>query len=113
MTMQTAGTAIEIDLTLQKEDSTPQDVSTATLTWRLTRAYSVPSVLAKDNDATGGVSFDSDGIDGLVVVSLVPDDTLDLQGTYYHEIKAHWSDSQEKTWQLGTIFFSESAVAAD
>lgn len=112
--MQIAGTANEINLTLQKEDSTPQDLSaTIKLTWRLARAYSVPGVLAKDNDTVGGVAFVNDGTDGLVTVSLVPDDTLDLQGTYYHEIKASWSDTQEKTWQLGTILFTESAVGAD
>ena len=108
-----AGTNIQIDLVLQKETGAAQDLTGATLTWRLSRAYSVPGVLGKDNDLLTGVSLKTDGTDGLVKVQLDPDDSLDLQGTYYHEIKADWGAGQEKTWQLDSLFFAESAVKAD
>ena len=113
MANQIAGTNIQIDLALQKETGAAQDLTGATLTWRLTRSYSVPGVLAKDNDLLTGVSLETDGTDGLVKVQIDPDDSLDLQGTYFHEIKADWGAGQEKTWQLDEVFFAESAVGAD
>lgn len=111
---QVAGTNIQIDLTLQKETGAAQDLTGATLTWRLSRSYSVPGVLVKDSAGIGGVAFVTPpGADGLATVSLDPDDTLDLQGDYYHSVKADWGTNQEKTWQLGLVSFSESVVGAD
>ena len=107
-----AGTNIQIDLILQKETGAAQDLTGATMTWRLSRSYSVPGVLMKNT--TDGVDMVTPpGADGLVTVSLDPDDTLDLQGTYYQSIKADWGNNQEKTWQLDSVFFSESIVGAD
>jgi hypothetical protein len=108
MANQIAGTNISIDLTLQTSAGAAQDLDGATLTWRLTRAYSVPGVLDITPTPTN-----PPGSDGLVTVNLDATESLDLQGTYYHEIKADFGANQEKTWQLGIIEFSESSVAAD
>lgn len=108
MANQIAGTKVVLNLTLQDALAAAQDLTGATLTWRLTRNYSVPSVLNKT-----GVITNPPGTDGLAAVTLDPADTLDLQGTYYHEIKAAYSGTNEKTWRLGTLIFNESSVGAD
>ena len=115
MANQIAGTNIQIDLTLQDDAGDPQDfTSVNTLTWRLTRAYSVPGVIVRDDDTITGVSFvNPPGSDGLVTVVMNATLTEDLQGDYVHEIKADYGSNQEKTWQLGPIVFSESSVGAD
>jgi hypothetical protein len=117
MANQIAGTQVELNLTLQDALAAAEDLSSATkLTWRLTRAYSVPGVAVKDDDTVGGVAFTNppgDGTTGLVTVTLSPTDTEDLQGTYYHEVKGDWGAGNEKTWRLGTIVFDESSVGAD
>ncbi len=114
MANQISGTQIQIDLTLQDSAGDPKDLTGATLYWRLTRHYSVPGVLVKDSDTVGGVSIlNPPGTDGLVTVVLDVDDSLDLQGTYYHEIKADYGSDVERTWQLGTLVFNESSVGAD
>ena len=114
MANQIAGTQVQIDLTLQTEAGAAKDLTGATLYWRLTRHYSVPGVLAKDSDLVGGASITNPtGTDGLATVVLEISDTLDLQGTYYHEIKADYGSGVEHTWQLDTIDFSESSVGAD
>jgi len=113
MANQIAGTNIEIDLTLQTEAAAAQDLTGATLTWRLARAYSVPSILNRDSGGNGVTFVNPPGVDGLVTVALTPVESLDLQGTYYHEIKADYGGGNEKTWQLGTLVFVESSVGAD
>ena len=105
---QVAGTKVLINLTLQDEALAAQDLAGATLTWRLTRDYAVPGVLNAIP-----VLDTPPGTDGLATVTLTPADTLDLQGTYYHEVKADYGSDNEKTWQLGTIIFNESSVGAD
>lgn len=107
--MNVAGTAVRIDLTLQDDAGDPQNLTGATMTWRLTRAYSVPHVVNKTSSS--GITVDDAG-NGSCYVDLDAPDTLDLQGTYYHEIKADYGSGNEKTWQLGTISFQESSVAS-
>ena len=115
MANQIAGSQVIIELTLQDSAGNAQDLTGVTkLTWRLSRAYSVPGVLVKDNDTVGGVAIDNPpGVDGLVTVTLTADDTVDLQGDYVQEIKADYGSGQERTWQLGAVTFNESAVGSD
>lgn len=110
MANQIAGTQVDVDLTLQKADLTAKDLTAATLTWRLTRDYAVPGVLKK---TTADDITITNASGGLATVALAVADTLDLQGTYYHEVKADYGSGVEVTWQLGTIVFSESSVAGD
>ena len=113
MANQIAGTPIEINMTLQNDAGQPQDLTNATMYWRLTRAYSVPGVLVKDSDQVGGAVIDNDPTTGLVEVTIDVADSLDLQGTYYHEIKADYGSDIARTWKLGTIEFDESSVGGD
>lgn len=113
MAIQVAGTNIQIDLTLQDDAGDPQDLEGATLFWRLTRAYSVPGVLDKDTTGVTVAVVSAPGTDGLAVVNINAIASQDLQGTYYHEIKADYGSDQEKTWQLDTITFNESSVGGD
>jgi hypothetical protein len=101
-----AGTANRIYLTLLEDDeTTPQDLTGASLRWRLGRSYSVGHVLEKTNPA--GVVV-TDAAAGQAYVDLDATDTVDLQGSYYHEIKADYGSGNEKNWQLGTITVTES-----
>jgi len=102
---QIAGTSIQIDLTLQDDEGAPQNLSGATMTWHLTRAYSVPGVLA----VTAPELVVDDAANGSCLVNLDAADTLDLQGTYYHWISADYGADSEKKWHLGTITFSENS----
>ena len=102
--MNIAGTAITVYLTLQDDLEAAQDLTSATMSWRLSRSYSVPAVLIKpDSDIT---VTDAEG--GLAEVDLDALDTADLQGTYYHEIEADYGSEDKKKWQLGIITFAES-----
>lgn len=101
---QIAGTSIDIDLTLQDDQGSPQNLTGATMTWHLARAYSVPAVLTVA-DATINVD---DAINGSCIVPLVDTDTADLQGTYYHWIEADFGGGSAKKWKLGTITFTEN-----
>lgn len=89
-----AGNIKVLRFTILDETGLPADLSAYTVRWAMSKyaddgSYSLTPDLKKDNDTLGGVTFVNDGTDGLVDVTIQPEDTDSIVETsrYYHELE--------------------------
>lgn len=85
----------KLKFTITNKDVTPNvplDLTGMIVRWAMSRFgtsgdYSTTSVLRKDNDALGGVAVIGSATDGVVEVTIEPEDTASLSGNFYQELE--------------------------
>lgn len=107
-----AGDDAEIEITVYQDDtnSSPEDLTGATVKWVLSATAGGAPIIEKDNGSTGGASINSPATDGVFTVVLQPSDTEDLEGVYYHEAEVVLSAGDESTVTTGHIRVRPSSV---
>jgi len=106
-----AGNDVELDITLLDEDGGPLDLTDATVRWALSSAYDPSAALVtKTSDGMSGILI-TDAEQGLVIVTLLRDDTEDFGGQpYVHEVAVIDSGGAETTVLTGAVTILKTAL---
>lgn len=78
------------------------------VTWGLAKSVSSPTLVTKN--LTSGVSIVQDGDDWLIDVEILPSDTEDYKGSYYHECQVIFSNGAVATPFSGDVTIVQDLV---
>lgn len=98
-------------LSTDEDPAVPLDLTNLLIRWALSKqlsaGYSTTPVLIKDNDSVGGIEV-VDGPGGICQVSIEPEDTLTLSGSFYQELEIVDSASDPVVVATGTILIKKN-----
>jgi hypothetical protein len=106
-----AGNDEELDISLFGENGDPLDLTGSTVLWVLASAYD-PGValLSKSSAPMSGILI-TNAVQGMVIVTIDHEDTIDLGGQpYVHEAAVVNVDGATTTVLTGTVTIDKSAV---
>jgi hypothetical protein len=101
------GDTRRLNFSLKRQDSSPLDVTGATLRWQASRlkapgVFSSTPLLTKTE--TDGVAI-LDPYNGLVTVTISPADTINLSGNFYMEL-----ETTDASGDVATVFTGEFQI---
>lgn len=105
-----AGDTKELIVSVRTTNGSAVNISGAEIKWQCARSHGKPSVLSKDTTNLG-VTI-TDGPNGIFKVSLDPEDTEDLRGTFFHEAQVTFSDGTISTVLTGTMKVNAPLIEA-
>lgn len=91
-------------------DKTTYDLSTATeVQWQLAKSAKGPALISKKM-STGGCAIGQDGLRWYAEAYLLPEDTNQLKGFFFHSMRITFSDGSVESPFTGTISISENLI---
>jgi hypothetical protein len=104
-----AGDTKTLVVTVKDASGNTVNISGASITWKASRSLRKASVLSKS--VNSGITI-TDGPRGQFSVSLLPADTDDLRGSYYHEAQVTASDGTISTVLRGSMKVDRALITA-
>lgn len=106
-----AGNSRIIRCTVQQDDTSAYDLTGASITWQLfAMAGGTFTGAALVTKSVGSGITITNAVGGIFEVTLAPDDTEGLSGTYYHEAEATMPGNVVHTVFQGTVTLRSGAI---
>lgn len=105
----TQGDTKTLVVSVKDAEGNAVSITDATIKWRAARSYGKTAVVSKST--VSGVQI-TNGAGGVFAVALLPADTEDLIGTYFHEAEVTFADGTVSTVLTGTMKINKQLIAS-